>query len=246
MKNPYLLLVLGALALTGCQSLSDAGALRSLTKVALISVVANDQVYYVGEKPVKPQVVTTLTRKVSNAAQTTEAVNLRLEKTDVLTAKAEELLTAALASAKGKDFTAKADLFASKGYAGVVDNGLDGFGFTKPEGFKFLRFDDREQIMNLARELGANGLIAADFLFQKERATAKEQSGVLVARTTLTISAYNRDGRLSYRQAFVGTSQNSEDVTDNLYDLEKFQSLTEEATKAAIAKFTGDLSSPSR
>ena len=47
------------LVLTGCASLNEPKLLQPLTKVALVSVVSNDQLYFRGDKPPQPSVAAT-------------------------------------------------------------------------------------------------------------------------------------------------------------------------------------------
>ncbi len=229
------------LVLTGCASLNEPKLLQPLTKVALVSVVSNDQLYFRGDKPPQPSVANGLLSQQTNQGNSNALLNTVLEKTDGLLAKGDELLTTALGSARGVTLTTKDDLFASKVYQGAWDDKLGGMVLLTPVGYRFVKADDPNLASGLAKQLGVNGLFTANFLFQKEVTLGVADNGSMGARTTLTITAHDATGRLVFRQVYLGQSKDTELLVAGVYDPQKFQVLGEQATKAAVDKFATDL-----
>ncbi len=241
MKLFHAALILGALALTGCASMNSPKLLTPLTKVTLFSVVANDQVYYYGDKPPEANAVSALLNTASNDGKANAVTTTLMEKTDVMLSKAEVGLMAVLGSAWGTTLTPKETLFASKTYSGTKDEMFTGFVQLKPTGYKFVKLGDAVLSSSLAKELGVNGLISANFLFQKHLTFGVAGNGVMESLTTMTINAYDASGKLVFTNSYLGKSKDTEAVVGGLYDFGKFQDLTSQATADALQKFATDL-----
>jgi hypothetical protein len=241
MKLFSVVLILASLILTGCASMSEPKLLQPLTKVALVSVWANDQLYYFGDQPPKASLLSSAMNVASNNGNNNALANTVLEKTDVLIAKADDALTAALGSARGMALTAKADLFASKAYAGAAEDNLNGLVLLKPVGYKFIQFGDTALASSLSKELGVNGMMTARFLFQKHIITGMMGTGSLGAMTTMTIQAFDANGKEVFVKSYLGESQKQILVASNLYNLVEYQELAADATQKAVSLFAADL-----
>jgi hypothetical protein len=230
MKVSIPFLILGALALSGCTSLGEPSLLRPLTKLALVKVVSNDQLYDKGARPPQPRVANAPLNKGANH-----------EKADSLVTKADEMLIEAMGSTSGSTLVSKADLFASQSYKDAGEDLLNAATFLKPDGYKYIRAKDYILAAALKKELGVNGLIAASFLFQRNLVAGTDGTESLGAITTLTVEAFDVQGKLVFSQAYIGRSKDTMDAAANLYDKGKFELLALDATRAAITMFSTDL-----
>lgn len=240
MKTQILSSVFVAALLASCASMSEPKLMQTMTKVTLVSVVANDKLYYVGDQPPKASLTDLAMNAASNDGKNVNAANRLLEKTDVFVVKAEELLAGALASAKGSTLIPKETLFSSPTYANASDDKVTGAFSMRPAGYKFVKLTDAT-LANLSKDVGANGLISASFLFQKAMAMGMMGTGTLGAQTTLTIQAYDTTGKMVFTKVYVGVSKSNTGVLANVYDPTKYESVVNEATQVAVDKFGADL-----
>jgi len=176
----------------------------------------------------------------SNHGKNNSTVNKVLEKTDLFVAKAEELLAAALSSNKGSTLIPKDALFASKAYADANEEKLAGAVMLRPMGYKFVKLD-ATLAGNLGKELGANGVITANLLFQKAMSMGMMGTGTLGAQTTLTLAAYDAAGKLVFTKMYVGVSKSTTGVVANVNDPGKYESVVNDATQVSVDKFAADL-----
>lgn len=233
--------LLAAGLLASCASLSDPKLLAPLSKVTLVSVSANDKLYYVGDEPPKASVLDNVMNLASNDGKNSNVANRLLEKTEVYVTKSEELLASVLGSAKGSTLIPKDSLFASQAYANASEDSLMGVAALRPAGYKFIKFGDAELAGQLMEELGANGIISASFLFQKVMAFGMMGTGTLGAHTSLTIQAFNSKGKLVFTKVYVGVSKSNTGVVAEVYDPAKYEPVVMESVKIAVDRFAADL-----
>jgi len=234
-------LIAAATLLASCASVSEPKLLSGFTKVTLVSVSANPKLYYVGDQPPQASLTDLAMNSASNDGKNLNAANRLLENTDVYVAKAEAVLAGALNSAKGSTLIPKETLFASQAYSGVADERAFGSTLLKPVGYKFVKLGDSVLASNLAKELGANGVITANFLFQKNMAFGIAGTGTLGAQTTLTIAAYDTTGKMVFTKMYVGVSKSNTGVVANVYDPSKYEPVVLDSIQAAVGNFATDL-----
>lgn len=233
--------ILAAALLASCASVSDPKLLAPLTKLTLVSVSANPQLYYVGDQPPKADLLDNVMNVASNEGKNLNVANRLLEKTEVYLAKSEELLAAALASAKGSTLIPKDTLFASQAYGSAAEDKIVGVAALRPAGYKFIRFSDAALAGKLVEELGANGMISASFVFQKVMAFGMMGTGTLGSQTTMTIQAFDSKGKLVFTKVYLGVSKTNTGVVANVYDPAKYEPVVMESAKIAVDRFAADL-----
>lgn len=241
MKYRFVFAGLAALLLASCASMSEPKLLKPFTKVALVGVTSNAQLYYVGDQPPQPSLLSEAVNVVAGDSQDPTAIDILGERTAGLVKKAEGLLASALKATPELALVPSSELFASAAFGALKDETAQAAVLMKPQGYKFLKTVDASIAGPLAAELGVNGLVVASFTFQKAMDMGMMGTGTLTAQTTLNIFVYDKAGTLVFTKGYIGRSKNTVGVVANIYDLVKYPAVLVDATQVAIDKFSADL-----
>jgi hypothetical protein len=229
-------------ALSGCVSLSNAGVIRLMSKVALVSVTSNADVEWAGDDEKSGGLGKGLLNIASNKSKATdEKVAAVLSRADVLVDEAESVLYKGLANAPSIQFIPKHVLFKSAAYSNAREIVGANMTMLKPEGYRFIPAGAKELPAALETELGAKGTLYAALDFSKAMKTGLGRSGVMVARVSMTVSCIDPKGKTVFWKNYRAASDDTIPVVVGVYDPFKLNDLMKEAIKKACSSFIADL-----
>ncbi len=236
-------LALSALAFSGCVSLNDPSILRSLSKVALVSVTSNSDIEwsedkYDEDKESSGGLLKGVANLLSNEGKKVDpAASAILARADVVIEQAGALLEDGLASSGAFKAAAKEDVVESDSYAGARDEPIVGVSSLKPLGYKFVKMNDKRLFSGLNAEIGSNGFIFASFEFEKTMMSGIGMSGAMTAKVILNISVVNAEGKVVFMDTYEAMGDANIPVVAGVYDPLALAEDLKAATRNACLKF---------
>jgi len=231
------------LALAGCASMSDPGALAKLSHVGVVAVTSNAAIGWVGEQQSSHGLFGNSLNLMSNAGNKPSSdTGGMLSRADDLIADAEAALLDSLLKAGGVTLEGRGHVLSSRAYAEVRESGTTGMLLLKPQHYKFVQATDERLARSLASELGLDGCVQASFQLEKTMKTGIGKTGVMGAEVILSATVADAAGKMVFTKGYTRISKTDVPVVAGLYDPRNLHEAFKAAMADACADFAADFS----
>jgi hypothetical protein len=227
---------------SGCASVSSMKALAGTPRIAIVSVGSNGDIGWQGDEDSGGGLVSGLGNLASNSGTKVNSETAALlSRADTLIDEAEAAFTAAMGRVRSTAILPKAAVLGSKAYAAAQEQELLGLARLKPAGYRFVNGMDKKLASALKAETGADGIMSADFTFEKAMKTGIGKNGSMRAGVTLTISVLSASGKRVLGKTYYSASKKELPVLAGIYDPAALGQAFSEAIGLACAKCVDDL-----
>ena len=223
----------------GCASSGKADLLADRAPIALVSMVSNGYINW-QDDPINPR---------ESAGFLTER-SLRRDPDLTVMARADELINTA--ESFFRDAVAVSPLvnLAEKNavlFSGAYQNAqlrraqVSG-DFVKPDGFRFVDFQDKAFFSALARETGIQRSMFVEFVFSKKITLGLGKNGDFRADLTMKVSVFDAQGKSIFRNSYTMWSNSTIKVLGGAYSESGLMELFESVLDDTYREFLFDLS----
>jgi hypothetical protein len=225
-------LSMAALALAGCASAPSMLKASQVGNVAIMAVTTMDSIGWYGESRNHGLVGNAL-KQAADAKRGEDCV--------ALAARADASLRDAMA---GKQIAVvdPSKLQQAAVYAGASEDAMTkAAGIVAGKGYRVLNFAKGDLTKKLAGEVGFSTGVTAFLDINKMMAGGVGQNGVANACVTMTVIAYDANGKAVLQKSYFGKSKTGFKVLMGAYSSEELMKACPEAIDDAVAKFAADL-----
>ena len=227
------------LAIAGCASMSDPGALAKLSHVGVVSVTSNAAIGWVGERQSSSGFLNLMSNAGNGPSSGTGGM---LSRADDVIADAEAALLDSLVKASGVTLEGRDGVLSSKAYADIKESGTHGLALLKPRQYKFVQATDERLARGLASELGLDGCVQASFQLDKTMKTGIGKNGVMGVEVILTATVADASGKIVFTKSYTRISKTDVPVVAGIYDPRNLHEAFKSAFADACTDFAADFS----
>ena len=225
------------LAVTGCAT-SDKREYFGSGPIALVSLVANDDINWKDEAPLNPNLTTRSARRTMQEDPDKNMVTSSNEFIDEI----ETLIRNTLESAAFITFAERDRVLRSQSYNEAGINSLqEKDQMAKPQGFRYINFRDNKFLSALYTETGIGNALYINLNLTKFMYSGFGKNGNYRANVSMSVMLKNEQGKTLYNKTYQLSSRDNADVSGGIYSQSDLRHLLISAIEDACYYFLDDL-----
>ncbi|MCL2832574.1 MAG: hypothetical protein FWD78_05350 [Treponema sp.] len=198
---------------SGCATAGNQ-ALFGSSPVALVSVVANNDINWSGEAPTSRLVITRTQRRAMDADPDQ---NIATD-TVILIDDAGEIIRTTLETSSNIVFAPASDVLNAASYKDARPNSNQAKDeMAKPEGFRYVYYRDNNFLSGFASETGINRMLFVTLNLTKSMSSGFSKNGTARANVSMTIMLKDETGKTLFNKVYESASRDVFKVEGGMY-----------------------------